>query len=179
MIAPSGQLEPFFTLRQPLPFSAKFSANSPDVHSGALYKHKYEHFPPKRLMVCSECTFITQLKHNFQYHINTHNGVRPYPCSLCDYGGTNLAMLKSHLKTQKKYSCVDCGYSAASTEALQSYMSAENHKGAPALNAMRIRNQVVVLANRRKNQNSRRLGGLKARKRLALNGSQMDSVAVT
>src|SRR6218665_3753009 len=68
--------------------------------------HKYEHFPPERLMACSECTFITPLKHHFQYHINRHKGVRPYPCSLCDNRGTNLTLLKTHLKTHKSYSCV-------------------------------------------------------------------------
>src|SRR6218665_1625649 len=71
--------------------------------------HKYEHFSPERLMACSECTFITPLKHNLQDHINTHKGVHPYPLSLCDYRGTKLAMPKSHLKTHKKYSCADCG----------------------------------------------------------------------
>ena len=84
-------------------------------------------------------------------------------------------MLKTHLKTHKKYSCADCGYS--STEALQAHMNGENHKGAPTLNAMRVRNRVDGLANRLKNPNSRCPGGLKARKRLALNGSQTDSVA--
>jgi len=84
-------------------------------------------------------------------------------------------MLKTHLKTHKKYSCADCGYS--STEALQAHMNGENHKGAPTLNAMRVRNRVDGLANRLKNPNSRCPGGLKAHKRLALNGSQTDSVA--
>lgn len=129
-------------------------------------------------MVCTECTFVTQLKHHFQYHINTHKGVRPYPCSMCDYRGTNLAMLKSHLKTHKKYSCADCEYSAASIEILQAHMNAENHKSAPVLNTMRVMSRVVGLANKRKNTNSRRPGGLKTRKRFALNGSQTDSVAL-
>src|SRR6218665_104855 len=82
-------------------------------------------------MACSECTFITPLKHHFQDHINSHDGFRPYPLSLCAYRGTNLVMFKSHLKTLKKYSCADCWY--ASTEAPQAPMNGENHKGRPIL----------------------------------------------
>lgn len=57
-------------------------------------------------------------------------------------------------------------------------MNAENHKAAPVLNAMRVMSRVVGLGNKRKNPNSRHPGGLKTRKRFALNGSQMDSVAL-
>src|SRR6218665_3646299 len=79
-------------------------------------------------MACSECTFITPLKHHFQDHINSHDGFRPYPLSLCAYRGANLVMFKSHLETLKKYSCADCWY--ASTKAPQAHTNAENHKGA-------------------------------------------------
>src|SRR6218665_3811100 len=88
-------------------------------------------------MACSESH--PSLRRSIISSINTRKVVRPYPCSLCNNRGTNLALLKTHLKTHKKYSCADCGYS--STEA---HINAENHKGAPALNAMNIRNRVVT-----------------------------------
>lgn len=63
-------------------------------------------------IVCEICGKVSGHEANFEIHMRTHTGDKPFSCILCGVSKTNEGDLKSHMKTHSdecKYSCHICG----------------------------------------------------------------------
>ena len=58
--------------RQPPPY--------PKQSAWEFYEHVREHIAPERRLTCPACTFVTEFRHHFKYHVMTHLNAKPYRC---------------------------------------------------------------------------------------------------
>lgn len=78
----------------------------------AHWRHAKTHIPPEKQILCTECEFVTEYKHHYQYHLRNHYGSKPFKCSKCEYTCVNKSMLNSHMKSHNQVRAVriDTGY---------------------------------------------------------------------
>ena len=63
---------------------------------------KYSKFDSEGFLRCSLCGFFSQgvnRKQNFQQHMRTHTGEKPFQCHLCPMRCLKKGNLKRHLRT--------------------------------------------------------------------------------
>ena len=101
------------------------------------YSHLRTHISADKLLACTECPFVTQYKHHFEYHIKNHKGKKDFKCNICEYQCVNKSMLNSHMKSHSNFysfRCDDCNYEAKYMHALKMHCRKHNHKPHPVLN---------------------------------------------
>ena len=67
----------------------------------------------KKLYECTLCKLKTTRAQNFNRHMRTHSGARPFQCHLCDYSASQRGTLVAHIRThtkEKPFKCKQCDY---------------------------------------------------------------------
>jgi Zinc finger, C2H2 type/C2H2-type zinc finger len=77
-----------------------------------LRKHKRTHKErEKPVNLCTLCGKVYDTASALKYHMNTHNGVKPYKCPDCDQRFARIFGLNNHVNSQHKnvrFKCKDC-----------------------------------------------------------------------
>ncbi|GFR93809.1 zinc finger protein 64 [Elysia marginata] len=69
------------------------------VEKGILYEHLMSH-SGHGYVQCSDCSYVTNSKTNFEKHRTFHEAVFPYVCTVCNFGADSENKIKRHATTQ-------------------------------------------------------------------------------
>lgn len=96
-----------------------------------FWEHSRQHIKPERLIECPTCSFVTEYKHHFEYHLRNHEGSKPFKCPECNYTCVNKSMLNSHLKSHSnvyQYRCENCSYATKYVHSLKLHLRKYQHE---------------------------------------------------
>lgn len=104
-----------------------------------FWDHLRTHMNPEKILECPhpDCSFPTELKHHFEYHLRNHDKSKPFHCPHCTYSCVNNSMLNSHLKSHStvlQYRCLDCNYATKYCHSLKLHLRKYAHKPDIVLN---------------------------------------------
>ncbi|RXG55123.1 RE1-silencing transcription factor [Armadillidium vulgare] len=81
-----------------------------------LKMHSETHISPdEKVYKCKNCSYTSTRRSNYNDHLLTHTGTRPFKCDKCDYSATRKDRLRCHLLThsgEKPFKCDKCDYSS-------------------------------------------------------------------
>ncbi|XP_066970939.1 longitudinals lacking protein, isoforms H/M/V-like isoform X30 [Macrobrachium rosenbergii] len=81
--------------------------------------------PFRKNFQCPTCHYTTDFTTNYQRHIRTHTGEKPYACPHCPYASAQKKNIDSHIRThtgEKPYGCSYCPYRAARKDKLKTHI---------------------------------------------------------
>ncbi|XP_044010041.1 protein hunchback [Aphidius gifuensis] len=113
-----------------------------------FWKHNAIHIRPERRLECPKCPFVTELKHHLRFHMDNHNGAKPFRCEACNYSCVNKSMLKSHEKLHLdilQYRCADCTFAAKYYHSLKKHLKKLHHKAQVILNRDGTPNPLTII----------------------------------
>ena len=65
---------------------------------------------PKKIYQCEYCSYTSTYKNNFESHVRTHTGEKPFACDQCPLRFATQGYFKTHLKIHSGESKVACSY---------------------------------------------------------------------
>ncbi|XP_078669735.1 uncharacterized protein LOC144910460 [Branchiostoma floridae x Branchiostoma belcheri] len=90
-----------------------------------LLEHQAEHYEDNR-MRCDQCDLVTMDKRNFQSHLWTHDGQKPFKCTHCPYRTAHAKSLDRHKKNHNAnlpFQCHLCSFSTKGQSPLSAHMN--------------------------------------------------------
>ncbi|XP_064093047.1 longitudinals lacking protein, isoforms H/M/V-like isoform X8 [Macrobrachium nipponense] len=97
-----------------LTFGKDRSNNPPSSASVAVKVHQ-----------CPMCSYFSSTKTNFNNHLRTHTGERPFKCTYCPFRASQKGSLQTHVRThtgEKPYACEQCSYRSTQMIHLRNHM---------------------------------------------------------
>ena len=102
-----------------------FSGESRNEKLGFVLPTRKKTPNQRTIYQCDKCQKQFGLKRNFMHHINSHLGIKPYACSICDKRFVQTSHLNTHMKILhtglKPYICHKCGKSFAVSSNLKKH----------------------------------------------------------
>ncbi|XP_053964221.1 protein hunchback [Anastrepha ludens] len=124
------------------------SCNMVAITKVSFWKHVRTHMKPEKILQCSKCPFVTELKHHLEYHIRKHKNIKPFQCDECSYTCVNKSMLNSHRKSHSSvypYRCADCDYATKYCHSFKLHLRKYGHNPGVVLDDEGIPNPSVVI----------------------------------